>query len=121
MSAPLTGYLRLVDLEVHAVVGILPHERERVQPLFFNVDMEVDFAKTVDSEGPLSVDYAEVAEVLKARVIAKQYGLLEQLLIDCGNFLMEAYSDIQALTIGVAKPQAVLDCKTVEAVMSFTR
>ena len=121
MSAALTGYLRLVDLEVHAVIGILPHEREREQQLFFNVDIEVDFAKIAHIQGPLNVDYSEIAEVIKARVIAKKYGLLEELLIDSGNFLMEAYPDINAITIGVAKPQAVLDCKTVEAVLSFKR
>ena len=49
MSAALTGYLRLVDLEVHAVIGILPHEREREQQLFLNVDIEVDFAKTAQN------------------------------------------------------------------------
>jgi len=117
----MVGFLRLVDLEVHAVIGILPHERERNQPLFFNIDMEVDYTEILSNTGPLSLDYAVVAEQLKARVIEKQYGLIEALLVDCGQMLMQQYPILRAITLRVGKPQAILDCRTVEAILSLKR
>lgn len=121
MSEAIVGTLSLVDLEVQTVVGILPHERERLQPLYFCVDIEVDFQKATRSNEKLEVDYAEVGMALKARVIEKQYGLLEDLLIDCGQALMDSYPGILKLSLLVSKPQAVLDCKTVQASLSFSR
>ena len=96
------GTLSLIDLEVQAVVGILPHERERLQPLYFCVDMEVDFSKTLSSHDKLDLDYAEVAEALKLRVIEKKYGLLEDLLVDCGQASVEILSShFKAKLIGL--------------------
>ncbi len=121
MSESVIGNLSLVELEVQAVVGILPHERERLQPLFFCVDMEVDFSKALDSGSKLELDYSEVAMALKAKVIEKKYGLLEEMLLDCGASLMKAYPAILKLSLLVSKPQAVLDCKTVQASLTLNR
>jgi dihydroneopterin aldolase len=74
------GVVELRGLLVTALVGILPEELERAQPLELDIDVHVDIAAAAASDDLAdAVDYGAVCDAAVAAVLAGHVGLLERL------------------------------------------
>ncbi|MBF0196549.1 MAG: dihydroneopterin aldolase [Planctomycetes bacterium] len=115
------GVLRIVDLEIDCIVGILPHERKIEQQILFSAEIETDFALVSHQDGKVTggLDYAQYAVYVKNAVRKGRYYLLEELLDELGQSSLKDYNMIQKLTLNVKKPSAISHCETVEAELSF--
>ena len=74
------GVVELRDLRVTALVGILPEELERAQPLSVDVDVHVDLAAAAASDDLAdAVDYGAVCDAVVSTLTSGHVGLLERL------------------------------------------
>ena len=68
------------NLKVECIVGILPFEREKTQPLFVSLELETPLEEA-GRTGALekTIDYALLSEKVKAYIVKRKVGLLEEL------------------------------------------
>lgn len=102
------GTVLIADLEVSCIVGILPRERVEEQPLFLDVEMDLDFGPAARSESvATTVDYAAVASQLTDWIRRKKYQLVETLAVECCREILAGHPRVVRVRITVKKPQAV--------------
>lgn len=74
------GVIELRGLQVDALVGVLPQELDRPQPVEVDVDVHVDLAAAAATDGlDDAVDYGAVCDAVVATLGAGHVGLLERL------------------------------------------
>ncbi len=72
--------IQLRGLRVTCVVGVLPEERERAQPLEIDVDLYADLAAAGESDAlEDTVDYGSVTQQVEDRCLSERAELLERL------------------------------------------
>jgi FolB domain-containing protein len=115
--------LRIVDLEVRCIVGILAHERVTEQRLLLNIELDVDFecAQAEGTQMTHGVDYGAVAQYCRDTVILKKYGLLEDLLKDLSYNIFEKFPPCLGLILRATKPDILPYCRGVEAEIQLSR
>lgn len=94
-------------LKVQAIVGILPHEREYVQPLELDIEMAHDLTDCALT-GALSksINYAEVSAHVTNYIIERRAELLETLGLElCREICTKFHAERVKVTI--RKPRAV--------------
>ena len=96
--------IRLSGLHLVGIVGVLPEERERAQPLRVDLDLHVDLsaAGVSDALGD-TVDYGAVCDALARTVDTAQAELLERLAAQLADAAFEVDARIASLTISVDK------------------
>lgn len=97
--------------EVTALIGVLPEEQGRPQPVRFDIDMWTPLAHTPSVRDSLAdvVDYGFVLPDIRALLAQGQIGLLETLVdrvLDC----LLAHPKIRAARVRAEKPVAYVDC-----------
>lgn len=98
------GVVELRGLEVTALVGVLPEERERAQPLEFDIDVHVDTAAAATSDRLAdAVDYGAVCDAVVAAATAGHVGLLERLAHLAAAAVLEVDPRITAAEVVVRK------------------
>ena len=70
--------LELNGLEVDCVIGELPEERVRNQRLILDVTLEIDDASAFSDELSDTVDYAALAEAIRAALVASECRMIER-------------------------------------------
>ena len=82
----------LRDLEIEAVVGVHPWEREVEQRLVLQLEVRVDVAAVARSDDlALTVDYHALAERVSEFVRAGRYRLLEALAEETAAMVMDEF------------------------------
>jgi 7,8-dihydroneopterin aldolase/epimerase/oxygenase len=96
--------IELRGLRLVGVVGVLPEERERAQPLEVDVDVEVDLtaAGLSDALGD-TVDYGALCALLQDTVERARPELLERLAAQLADVVLGADDRIDAVVVGVRK------------------
>lgn len=95
------------NLQVNAYIGIYDFEQENLQPLIFNLKLtsKTNFA-LVKNNLALSVDYAQVCDLIKNFVDSKKHLLLETLAEEVAQILLKEFS-ISKLKLNILKPKAL--------------
>ena len=70
--------LRLNAIDVDCVIGDLPDERERLQRLAVDLDLEIDAAAAESDELSDTVDYAALTEAVRAALVAARCRMIER-------------------------------------------
>ena len=96
--------IRIEALEFEAIIGLLDHERDRVQRV--RIDLEAEY----NYRPPEFLDYAHMVEIIKNHIIAKRYELLEEALEGLHTTLRTTFPEITSLHITIAKPDILPDC-----------
>ena len=107
--------IRLRGLEVQALVGVYPRERDAPQRLRFDIDLHVDFAAAAASDSVAdTVDYAAVAEAVRDFVAAQQVQLLESIAESVCAMLLSRFT-VREVRLRIDKPDAAraLGCAAV--------
>ena len=87
-------------MRFHALVGILPHERELAQPL------EVDLTAWVPGDSSAPLDYRELY-ALTQRVATAGHGYLEEIATAVADAAL-ALARVERVAVAVRKPHVAL-------------
>jgi dihydroneopterin aldolase len=99
-----TDQIELRGLRFVAVVGLLPEERERAQPLEVDLDVEVDLtAAGLSDDLADSVDYGAVCDAVAATVGTAGPLLLERLVALVARAVLEVDPRIDGVTVQLRK------------------
>jgi len=96
-----THEITLLAMRFHALVGILPHERELAQPI------EVDVTARV-GEGEGIVDYRRMYEATAGVFSAGPIDYLEEIAERVASRLIADHQRIASVRVAVRKPQVAL-------------
>ncbi|MEX0768640.1 MAG: dihydroneopterin aldolase [Microthrixaceae bacterium] len=96
--------ISLHGLRLVGIVGVLPEERVRAQPLQIDLDLYLDLSAAGMSDALLdTVDYGAVCESIDRTVQTAQPELLERLATQLAAAVFEVDTRIESLEISVAK------------------
>ena len=116
------GQIRLRDVQFDCIVGVLPYERINEQPIILNLTLWLDFAKAAETEDlNESIDYAKLAEELKAFIRLSSFKLVETLVVKTAQYVLEHYPKANAVEVSVSKPKAIPGCLGAEACIKVSR
>lgn len=100
----MTDVIELRELRVAAIVGVLPEERLRAQPLAFDIDIERPFARAAaDDDLSETTNYADVLTVVALVATTEACLLLESLAYRVANQILERDGAITSVTVAVRK------------------
>jgi dihydroneopterin aldolase len=86
------------NLEFKAILGILPEEREKIQKVLVNAEIEYEGRNSY-------IDYAEVCVLIEELMVKRKFLLIEDALeaIECK--LAEKYPQMKSLQLEILKPE----------------
>lgn len=114
----MTGTIRIIDLRVDCIIGVYPHERDTIQPLFIDVDLSCDVRKSAASDALAdTVDYDALSQQIQVAVTESKCLLLERVAAMVLALCVET-PGVQAATVRVRKPEALRDARIVEIEIS---
>jgi len=97
----------LNDLQIDTIIGIYDWERETLQTLSFDLEMDWDIAKAAKSDDIVdTLDYGAIATTIVTFVEASRYQLIETLAEDLAELLLQSYP-IPKLKLILSKPVAL--------------
>jgi dihydroneopterin aldolase len=108
----IAGFIEIRNFSFNCIIGILPHERIKPQPLVLNLCLGIDVKKLRNSNLGQSLDYSVICDQLREYIIAKQFILLEDLAEDCTQFLYSSHPLLLTLELKVEKPEALAGLAT---------
>ena len=105
------------DLNAFATIGVYDWEQTIKQRLVFNIEMEWDFTKAVETdEVKYCLNYAEVAEKVLRFVESKPFKLVETVAHQVADLLQKTYR-IRTLRIELHKPKAIAQAGSVGVIV----
>ncbi len=114
MNRQVLDTIYIKGLKTETVIGILNWEKEKFQPLIFDIEMDLPIFKAAKSDDIAdTVDYAKVSEDVINLVKNSRYDLLETLCEAISNHIFEHFTAVEVLRISVSKPMAVTETDTV--------
>ena len=94
----------LNDLKIDTVIGIYDWERETLQTLTFDLEMDWDIRKAAASDNIRhTLDYGAIANSIVSFVEQSSYQLIETLAEDLATMLLQQYP-IPKLKLTLSKP-----------------
>lgn len=100
--------VRVEGLAFDAIIGVLPEERVRVQPLRFDLELGLDL-RPAGISGKISdtVDYDRVAREVTALVQFRRYRLIEAAAEESAAMLLGLHPALHEVVIRLQKPEAL--------------
>jgi len=104
----LSDSIRVEGLCFEAIIGVNPDERLRVQPLRFDLELQIDL-RTAGRSGKINdtVDYDQVAREVIALVQFRRYRLIESATEEIAAMLLGLHDSLESVRVSVHKPQAL--------------
>ncbi len=100
----MTDTIEIRDLRCTVIVGVLPEERLREQPLSFDIDIERSFAAAaLNDDIRATSNYAAVIEVVENVAAQGQFQLLETLIYRAAQEILNFDPEIERVTLAVRK------------------
>ncbi|MEE0876426.1 MAG: dihydroneopterin aldolase [Fibrobacteraceae bacterium] len=116
------GKIEIKDLGFECILGTLPFERIKPQPIVLNISIEFDFYQAAVSENiECTVDYAKLASEIREYVCESKFQLLEALTFNTGKFILEKYPRVKIVSVRVEKPLAIPGAKSASAEILLKR
>lgn len=110
----MTATIRVVGLQLPAIVGVYPHERVREQPVEVDLEFETEIAAAVENDAiEHAVDYDALTQRVTQTVQTLRPVLLESLAAAILDEL-ERTPGVQAPNVRVRKPAALALAAAVE-------
>ncbi|MGB8195739.1 MAG: dihydroneopterin aldolase [Acidimicrobiales bacterium] len=108
--------IELRELRCSAVIGVLAEERDRAQPLIFDLDLERPFeAAAINDDIAVTTNYADVLSLTVRTATEGRYLLLETLAYRVAYEILAFDEEIASVTVSVRKtrPPVVEDIASV--------
>ncbi len=104
----MVGTAGLRNLEVTGIVGVYARERERPQPVVFDIEVDYDLAPAAQSDALAdAIDYDGIAAAVRELVHRRQFALLEAMAEAAAALLLDRIDRAHRVRLEVRKPQAV--------------
>ena len=101
--------IELVGLELHGYHGVNEDERRDGQPFVFDVSLEVPDGTGASDQIEDTVDYRQVAALVREVSDGRAYQLLEALAAALAEAMLERFPPVRSVRVRVRKPQVKLD------------
>jgi 7,8-dihydroneopterin aldolase/epimerase/oxygenase len=101
--------IELVGLELHGYHGVNENERREGQRFVFDVRLEVPDGTGAADRIDDTIDYREVAALVRDVSDGRQFQLLEALAATLAEAMLERFAAVEAVRVRVAKPEVKLD------------
>jgi dihydroneopterin aldolase len=99
-----SDWIELRELRCSAVVGVLAEERERHQPLVFDLDIERPFAEAAANDDlSATTNYAEVLTLVSRVAVEGRFLLLESLAYRVAEEILKFDGAITSVNVAVRK------------------
>jgi len=95
--------IEIEEYRFKTIIGILDFERTTPQDVTLYLRIEYTYKDTF-------INYAEVAALLKKRMIEQKFLLIEDALRDLSQNLKKTFSQIEELRLKITKPSILPDC-----------
>ena len=100
----MSDWIELRELRCSAVVGVLPEERHRPQPLVFDLDLERTFAMAARNDDlNATTNYAHVLALTTRVAVEGGFQLLESLAYRVAHEILDFDEAISSVTVAVRK------------------
>ncbi|GGH39531.1 dihydroneopterin aldolase [Paenibacillus segetis] len=97
-------------MEYYGYHGVFEEERKLGQRFYVDLALELDLSEAAKNDDlSKTVNYAEVHELVKGIVEKKSFKLIEALAEHIASSVLDTYTMIDALTVGVTKPHPPFD------------
>ncbi|MFW5450023.1 MAG: dihydroneopterin aldolase [Methylophagaceae bacterium] len=107
----------LNDLKIDTIIGIYDWERETLQTITFDLEMDWDIHKAAQSDDISdTLDYGSIAQTIVSFVEASRYQLIETLAEDLCALLLKQYP-LSKLKLILSKPVALHGQNTAKIVI----
>lgn len=117
-----TGKITIEEMGFKAILGTLSFERIKPQPVRLSFSIWMDFEKIADTDNLKdTVDYAALAEDLKAFIIKSKFQLVETLVLRCAEKILAYSEKILACEVTIKKPEAIAGAKNSAAEIRLDR
>jgi len=104
----MTGTTGIHNLRVDAIVGIYPHERDKAQTLFLDIELDYDFGPAAASDVISdAVDYDGVASSVTELIQTRRFQLLEAMAEATAAMVLERVPAVHEVRLEIRKPAAV--------------
>lgn len=111
----------LNDLNIDTIIGIYDWERQVLQTLTFDLEMDWDIREAAATEDiNKTLDYDTIAKTLVAFVTASRYQLIETLAEDVCQLLLKQFP-IPKIKLTLSKPVAIHGQNTARIVIERCR
>jgi dihydroneopterin aldolase len=108
------GLVFVRDLRVRTVIGVDERERTAPQEVLVSFELETDLEPAAASDDlALAVDYAALADLVRAHASGARFRLLEALAGSLATLALERFPGVRAVTVRAEKPRALPDARTV--------
>jgi dihydroneopterin aldolase len=101
--------IELVGLELHGYHGVNPEERRDGQRFLFDVWLEVPDGTGSSDRIEDTIDYRQVAALVREVSDGRSYQLLEALAASLAEALLERFAVVRSARVRVRKPDVRLD------------
>ncbi len=100
-------HLFINGLRLSTIIGCLPAEQQRPQPIIIDVLLQTDCqAAALTDNIQHTINYAEVAECITTHVDQHHYQLVETLAEKLAELLLKKFS-VSQVTLKISKPNAI--------------
>lgn len=100
----------LTRMEYYGYHGVFEEERRLGQRFYVDLELEMDLATAGQTDDlSTTINYAEIHEKVKQVVEQQSFKLIEALAECIASSLLDAYTDVHALTVRVTKPHPPFD------------
>lgn len=109
--------VRIEGLSFDTIIGVLPEERLRTQPLRFDVELVLDL-RPAGLSGKIgdTVDYDLVSREIVALVQFRRYRLIEAAAEECAAMLLGLHPALEEVALHLQKPDALARLSAVPSV-----
>lgn len=102
------GTAGLHNLRVDCIVGIYPREREQVQAVFLDIELDYDFGTAAASDAIAdAVDYDHVVASVTGLIQSRRFQLIETMAEETAAMLLAGLPQVAAVRLEIRKPEAV--------------
>lgn len=110
----MTDRIFIRDLALRCIIGIYPEEREKIQDVIINVEMDVDSHAAAAASDNIedAVDYKTITKQIIAHVEDSSYNLIETLAERCAGICL-APAKVRRVTVTIDKPGALRFARSV--------
>ena len=102
------GTTGLKQLRVDCIVGIYPHERDNIQTVLLDIEIDYDFGPPATSDAiPDAVDYDQIAASVTELIQTRRFQLLETMAEQAAVMLLGRIPKVRTVRLEIRKPAAV--------------
>ncbi len=109
-------------LEVQASIGVHPHEHDAPQLIIIDIELDMaDMEPPSDDKLVETLDYALVADTAAEFALEAHVRLVETLAARIAKWALNEDKRVQACTVTIAKPHALVNAEAAGATYHLTR